>query len=123
MVFLILILMLSHFSPLALPTTDFPVGLTLVYEVEDEYYNTTIYATESFEVEGWITPENTSFHLLVGYSRDGPWEFHTRDVYYPSWEFMYFDEEFNETINSVMVPLWTDVSNWEPGINVTLMTS
>ncbi len=98
LVTLVTLTLIGQFSLLALPTADFPIGLILAYEIEDEYFDLTIHATESYEVIKWTSPNNASILLHVGYTQGGPWDNTTPEVNYTSWEFTYSEEEFNETI-------------------------
>jgi hypothetical protein len=119
LVTLVSLILVGQFSPLVLLTADFPIGLFLVYEIEDEYFDLTIHATESYEVIEWTSPNNASFLLYVGYTQGGSWDNTTREVNYTSWEFTYSGEEFNETHR--MLPLWLDEANWEAGSAITLL--
>ncbi|MFW9966431.1 MAG: hypothetical protein ACFFEA_04695 [Candidatus Thorarchaeota archaeon] len=116
---LILLILSGKFLTQAVPIPDFPIGLILVYEIEDEYYDLTIHATESYEVIEWTSPNNASFLLHVGYAQDGTWDNITRKVNYTSWEFTFSEQEFNDT--GRMVPLWRDVTDWESGLAITLL--
>ncbi len=119
---LILLLVLIKPSVMqAVPTPDFPIGLTLLYDIEDEYFSSaTISAEESFWVVAWLTPDNSSFQLVSTYTRGSSEHLEIRNVSYPSWNYYYYDSEINETLQGSMYPLWLDVSSWELKQNVSI---
>nr|KXH72368.1 MAG: hypothetical protein AM325_14500 [Candidatus Thorarchaeota archaeon SMTZ1-45] len=117
---LILLILLIRTSVMQeVPTPNFPIGLTLEYENEDEYFSLgTIYTIESFEVMNWLTPDNSSFQ--VRYNQDGFTHPEIWNVSYPAWDYSYYDAEINETIDGHMYPLWLDVSSWIINQNVNI---
>jgi hypothetical protein len=118
---LFLLFLLLPLSGQPVPTPDFPIGLMLTYEAVDEYFmGSTLHSTESFEVLDWLSPDNTSFQLRRGYAQSGDLVYTLRNVSYPSWDYVYYDNEMNETYAGSMYPLWIDVSNWELGQNVSI---
>jgi len=118
-VLILLLLLIRPSGMQEVPTPNFPIGLTLEYENEDEYFSLgTIYTLESFEVMNWLTPDNSSFQLR--YNQDGSVLQEIRNVSYPSWDYSYYDEDFNETMDGHMYPLWLDVSSWGLGHNVSI---
>ena len=118
---LLLLFFLVPVSAQPVPTPDFPIGLTLTYEAEDEYFmGPTLHSTESFEVLDWLSPDNTSFQLRTGYAESGDLVYIVRNVSYPSWDYVGYDIELNDTFEGAMYPLWIDVSSWKLRDNVSI---
>ena len=103
------------------PTPDFPVGLTLTYRSVDEYFMSgTLTDTETFEVVGWISPDNTSFMLEYTEGEGASPHREYRNVSYPYWDYIYYDFDLNETLEGSMYALWLDISDWESGLSVNI---
>ncbi len=118
---LLLLFVLVPLSAQLVPTPDFPIGLMLTYEAEDEYFmGPTLHSTESFEVLDWLSPDNTSFQLRRGYAQSGDLVYTIRNVSYPSWDYVVYDDEVNDTFEGFMYPLWIDVSSWQLRDNVSI---
>jgi hypothetical protein len=82
---------------LASAQSNFPVGLTLEYEIESRYTFNTQSHMVSYEFTQWIDEEQGTIELLIDST--------ATEVTYP---------EGSVTVIAGF-PLWTDVSNWEVG--------
>ena len=120
-VILLLLLLLQPSVVYPRPTPDFPIGVTLVYEAEDDYFmSQTLYSTESFTFLNWLAPDNSSFQLQREYTQGDYTVSSIRNVSYPSWNYTVYIEEFNGTDESAMYPLWVDVTDWQLGDNISI---
>ena len=94
--FLLTIIILFLATPDVAFADEFPVGLSLEYEIETRYSSVNNY-TRTYEFTRWIDVELGQVELLV--------DSRPRVVTYPSGsETVIFD-----------FPLWTDVGSWEEG--------
>lgn len=119
LVLILLLLIIRSSAQQVVPTPDFPIGLTLEYEIKDEYFSLgTMYSRESFVILNWLTPDNSSFQLHYIQGNSIYQEY--RNVSYPSWNYYYYDSDMNETLEGNMYPLWLDVSSWEVNQNVSI---
>jgi len=102
-------------------TSEFPIGLKLVYEKETEYWMSTTHTwIDTYDVVGWNSTDNSRVIIENGYLRNDPWQNNTFEVSLPSWDYEFFSDEYNETVQGWLYPLWIDTSSWVEGENVTI---